>query len=154
MAAESPETLAARAQTLSGREQVDALNDVAKAYWGVSSDKTYEYAERALAQARSLAYAAGEAAALRNEAIALWYRESYTQALDYVLRAQAIYETLGDDSGIAGCVSTAGTIYLNLDQFDRAFATYERAHAYWPSRPATTIDWASSSAISGRPRSV
>ncbi|HEX3123454.1 MAG TPA: tetratricopeptide repeat-containing diguanylate cyclase [Rhodanobacteraceae bacterium] len=127
MAAESPESLAARAQTLSGREQVDALNDVAKAYWGVSSDKTFDYAEKALTQARSLAYPAGEAAALRNEAIALWYRESYTQALDYVLRAQAIYEKLGDNGGIAGCLSTAGTIYLNLDQFDRAFATYERA---------------------------
>jgi diguanylate cyclase (GGDEF)-like protein len=129
VAADSPESLAAHAQTLSGRAQVDAFNAVAKAYWGASSDKTLEYAGRALAQARTLDYPAGEAAALRNEGIALWYRESYAPALDHVLQAQAIYEKLGDDAGIAGCLSTAGTIYLNLDQFDGAFASYKRALA-------------------------
>ena len=37
-AADSVETLVARAETLSGRAQVDALNDIAKAYWGVSTN--------------------------------------------------------------------------------------------------------------------
>lgn len=128
-AAESVDALATRAETLSGTAKVDALNDVAKAYWGVSTDKSLEFAGRALAQARGLGYAAGEAAALRNEGIAYWYREAYQQALDRVLQAQGIYEKLGDDKGVAGCLSTAGTIYLNLDQFDSALATYQRALA-------------------------
>ena len=128
-AAEPPEALAARAEALSGTAQVDALNEVAKAYWGVSTDKSLDFAARALAQARKLGYATGEAAALRNEAIAWWYRESYQRALDLVLQAQGIYEKLGDDNGVAGCLSTAGTIYLNIDQFDSALAAYQRALA-------------------------
>ena len=126
-AEESVEALQARAETLAGREQVDALNGVAKAYWGVSTDKSLQFAARALAQARRLDYAAGEAAALRNESIALWYREEYQQALERVLQAQGLYEKLGDEAGIAACLSTTGTIYLNLDQYDSAFATYQRA---------------------------
>ena len=125
--ADSVETLQARAQAASGNAQVDALNDVAKAYWGVSTEKSLEYAGRALQQARQSNYAAGEAAALRNEGIAYWYRENYQQALERVLQAQGIYEKLGDNAGIAACLSTTGTIYLNLDQFDSALATYQRA---------------------------
>lgn len=128
-AADSPETLAARAETLSGTAQVDAFNEAAKAYWGTSTDQSLALAGRALALARGIPYPAGEAAALRNEGIALWYREDYAQALDRVLQAQTIYEALGDDAGVAGCLSTAGTIYLNLEQFDRALATYQRALA-------------------------
>ena len=123
---ESVEALQARAEALSGSAQVDALNAVSKAYWGVSADKTLEFAARALAQARALAYASGEATALRNEAVGLWYREDYQKALERVLKAQAIFERLGDEVGVASCLSTTATIYLNLDQFDSAFATYQR----------------------------
>ena len=127
LAAESVDALQARAETLSGKAQVDALNEVAKAYWGVSTDKSLDFAGRALQLARASQYPAGEAAALRNEGIALWYREDYQHALERVLSAQDIYEKLGDDAGIAGCLSTTGTIYLNLDQFDSALSTYQRA---------------------------
>jgi len=126
-AADSVEALLARAESSSGNAQVDAYNDLAKAYWGISTDKSLEFAGRALQQARQRNYAAGEAAALRNEGIAYWYRENYQQALDRVLQAQGIYERLGDEPGIAACLSTTGTIYLNLDQFDSALATYRRA---------------------------
>ncbi|MGA9333168.1 MAG: diguanylate cyclase [Rudaea sp.] len=126
-AAESLAGLQARVEAVSGRDRVDALNAVAKAYWGVSTDESLAYADRALTLASQLNYAAGEAAALRNEGIGYWYREQYQRALDKVLQAQRIYERLGDKSGIAGCLSTTGTIYLNLDRFDNALAAYRRA---------------------------
>lgn len=126
-AADTPEALQARAESLSGREQVDALNEVAKAYWGVSTDQSLAFAARARDAAQRLKYESGQAAALRNEGIAWWYREEYQQALQRVLQAQGIYEKLGDEAGVAACLSTIGTIYLNLDQFDSALATYQRA---------------------------
>jgi diguanylate cyclase (GGDEF)-like protein len=126
-ATDTPEALQTRAESLSGREQVDALNETAKAYWGVSTDQSLAFAARARDAAQRLKYASGEAAALRNEGIALWYREEYQQALQRVLQAQGIYEQLGDEAGVAACLSTIGTIYLNLDQFDSALATYQRA---------------------------
>src|SRR6185437_6285166 len=67
LAADSVEVLQARAESASGNAQVDAYNDLAKAYWGISIDKSLEFAGRALQQARQRNYAAGEAAALRNE---------------------------------------------------------------------------------------
>ncbi len=58
-AAESLAALQARLQTVSGRERVYVLNDVAKAYWGVSTDESLAYTDRAIASLGSSKFGAG-----------------------------------------------------------------------------------------------
>jgi len=127
LAASQPEDLKTRLRDSSGRERVDILNELSKASWGVSSDETIEWADKALVEAQRLKYPAGEACALRYKGIGFWYRDDYNTALDLVLDALRIYESIGDEQGVAGCLSTIGTIYLNLERFDRAIESYTRA---------------------------
>ncbi|HWC65433.1 MAG TPA: tetratricopeptide repeat-containing diguanylate cyclase, partial [Thermoanaerobaculia bacterium] len=119
--------LRARLEHASGSARVDLLNEISKSRWGVSSDETLSWADQAIALARKIGYPAGEASGLRNKAIGFWYRDDYPSALDFSLRAREIYDRIGDRKGSVACRSTIGTIYLNLDRFDEALATYRAA---------------------------
>jgi diguanylate cyclase (GGDEF)-like protein len=110
-----------------GRERVDVLNELSKAHWGISSDKTITFAEEALSQAREHHYSAGEACALRYIGIGYWYKDNYQKALDFSFQALKIFESIQDSKGIASCKSTIGTIYLNLERFDEALKIYHEA---------------------------
>src|SRR5262245_43677338 len=81
----SIDQLKARAYKSTGRERIDLLNELAKAYWGESSDETISNAQKARDLARELKYDAGEACALRYMGIGYWYKDDYKRALDFCL---------------------------------------------------------------------
>lgn len=123
----TPEELRARLEGSAGEARVDLLNELSKAYWGVSAEQTITQAKAAQQLAIELGYKAGEATALRHEGIGYWYQSDYQTALDRVQRAQALFEAIGDERGVTGALSTIGTVYLNLERYDRAAETYRQA---------------------------
>ena len=123
----SQNQLIAAAENAQGAPRVDALNALSKSYWGVSASEAREHAELAQVLARSIEYAAGEAAAWRNIGIAHWYEADYEAALAASLKAREIYQRIGDDRGEAGTISTIATILMNTERIDQAIALYREA---------------------------
>lgn len=108
----------------SGAEKVKVLNDLSKAYWGKSSEKTIEYGNRALELSIQVGDRNGEATALKNIGVGYSNVREDTKALEYYQKALTIYTEIDNKKGTANVLNNIGVIYVGVDEYDKALEYY------------------------------
>ncbi len=116
-------TLQARLERLSGDsiERIDVLNDLSEAHLAGEPAALFRLSDEAIAMARRLGYARGEAYSLFYRGTAHWLVARLELALATLLEADAIFRELDDASGRAKVRCIVGAVYRSLGDYDQAF---------------------------------
>lgn len=93
-------------------EKIEILNDLSRAHWSESLDKSIEYAQEALEIAERLNNNLGVANALNRLGNAEYLRTNYSEAIDYYNRSLEIRLSADDHEGILGSYNN---LYLAYD---------------------------------------
>ena len=101
-------------------ERINILNELGKAYWQKSPQKTLEYGYQALELSQKLDYIEGEAQALKIIGGGYYYLSNYDEALECYQKSFKIYKEMDDKEGIASCVNNIGNIYYYFSNYDKA----------------------------------
>ncbi len=121
------DNLEAKLKTISGKEKINVLNALAKAYYEKSPKKSMSYAEQALELAGKADDQKDKADALHNIGVACKYLGNYGKALGYYLESLKIRENIGDEEGIANSLHHIGNIYDYLKNYDQALKYHQNA---------------------------
>ena len=108
----------------SGLAKAKLLNELSRAYWASSSEKTIEYGNKALELARQLDDRENEALALKNIGVGHSNVRDDDEALEYYAKALAIYTDIGAKKGIGNVLNNIGIIYVGIDDYDKALEYY------------------------------
>lgn len=122
--AEKIEELEKKLPTVSGKEKVEVLDELARAYREISPQKTLEYSKEALELSQKLGYRKGKALSLHNFGLGYYYLGDYERALEYDLKSLEIRKQIGDKNGIAASFYNIGRIYVDLGNYDKALEYY------------------------------
>ncbi len=107
-----------------GKEKVEVLNELAKAYFYESPQKTIEYGNQALNLSQKLDYVEGEAQALKIIGGGYYYLSNYEKALECYQNSIEILEEIGDEQKNASTYNSIGIIYDELADFNKALKYY------------------------------
>ena len=107
-----------------GKEKVEVLNELAKAYLNESPQKTIEYANQALNLSQKIDYIEGEIQALKLLGGGYYYLSYYDKALEYYQKSIENLEEIGDERKIASTYNSIGIIYDELADFSKALEYY------------------------------
>ena len=114
---------------------VRLLGGIAQQYLHIDPTKSIAHAERMLSLSRKIKRKKGEAHALNMLGEAYTALAEYPKAMDYLLRALAMFEALEDDAGIAFASTNIGHVYWAqrnsskaLEYHQKAFRISERTH--------------------------
>ncbi|MCK4421681.1 GGDEF domain-containing protein [candidate division WOR-3 bacterium] len=121
------EELEKKLQDVAGKERVEVLDKLAKAYREISPKKTLEYSKEALELSQELNYKKGEALSLHNFGLGYYYLGDYEKALDYNLKSLEIRKKTDDKDGIAASLYNIGRVYVDLSNYDKALEYYLRS---------------------------
>ncbi len=102
----------------SSLEQIDQLNDIAKANAASYPSLANQFARKALMKSREVDYLAGEARAYLNIATINRTRSDLTKALENGFRSLRIFEQLSDSVAMASAANAIGIYYKDLDMPD------------------------------------
>jgi PAS domain S-box-containing protein len=94
-----------------GKEKVEALNELAKAFTRSEPVKAEEYARQALALAEKLNYKEGIAASYQSLGVSSRVQGNYRQALGYCSKALNISKEMGNKKGVANSHGNIGNIH-------------------------------------------
>jgi signal transduction histidine kinase len=97
-------------------ERVDILNQLSRAYWNESIEKSIEYASQALEIARNTENSKGIADALNRLGNAEYMRGNHPEAIDFYFRSLAVRLEIGDYRGTLGSYYNLYLAYNNSGQ--------------------------------------
>ncbi|MCP4344619.1 MAG: tetratricopeptide repeat protein [Desulfobacterales bacterium] len=112
--------LEAKLKTVSGKEKIKVLNDLAEASLETSARKSIEYGKQALELAEKTGHKKEKANAFENIGVAHNNLSDYDKALEYHINALKIREELGDKKDIANSLHYIGVVYDYLGIFEKA----------------------------------
>ena len=118
------DSLEIRLKTVSGKERVDILNQLAKRYYVLSPEKVIKYGQQALELSQKFDYSRGRAQALKIIGAGNYYLSNYDKSLEYYLNSLKIMEDIGDKEGISTILNNIGIIYWKLSNYDKALEIY------------------------------
>ncbi len=113
------DSLKALLKNVSSEEKVEVLNELSKAYFGISPEKILEFGNQALELSEKLDYKKGIAQAFNRIGSGYFYLSNYDKALEYYLKSLEIYEDIGGKYEIAVSLQNIGNIYYCLSKYDR-----------------------------------
>lgn len=111
-------------KNVSGKEKVEVLNELSKAYFGVSPEKILEFANQALELSEEMDYNKGKAQALNRIGTGYYYQSNYDKAIEYYLKSLEIYKNIGGKYEIAVSINNIGNNYYYLSDYNRALEYY------------------------------
>jgi tetratricopeptide (TPR) repeat protein/tRNA A-37 threonylcarbamoyl transferase component Bud32 len=106
--------------TVSGKEKIEVLNELAYEYKYQSTEKCIKYANHALNLSQKLNHRKGEAAALKIVGVGYRLIGNKNRALECIQKALKIFENLGDKKNSADSIKEIGLIYLDINKYDTA----------------------------------
>ncbi|MCX2679274.1 tetratricopeptide repeat protein [Galbibacter sp. EGI 63066] len=112
---------------LSDKVRTDVLNDLGYEYWIIDTKKSIEYGGDALELAKKLSYKSGIARSGRVIGVAYWAQGNPKQALENLTSSQAVYESIGNNEGLANCLLNTGMVYADIKEYTKAEELYEKA---------------------------
>lgn len=116
-------------ETVSGKEKIELLNQLAKKNTFNSPKKSITFGEQALELSRALKDRKGEAAALRNIGAADRILGNHDKTLDYYQKALTIYKSLKDKKGTGSLLHNIGILYWNLSDYPKALEYLKKSLA-------------------------
>ncbi|MCZ8353438.1 MAG: tetratricopeptide repeat protein [Cyclobacteriaceae bacterium] len=124
-----PDSLLGALNTSEGEKKVKVLNRLFGQYLNNDPVKALGYAREALNLAITVADKKGMGAAYNNLGIAYRNQGALDKALEYYIKAQALYEQLDDQTGIASIKNNMANIYALKKDYGLALNFMEQAHA-------------------------
>jgi len=121
------DSLKSKIKTTAGKEKIHLLNELGKTYWGLDSEKTFEYSNQALQLSEKENYKKGKAQSLNNIGVGYYFLGDYDTALDYFLRSLFLREEIGDKKDIVSSYNNIGIIYDDLANNENALEFYQKA---------------------------
>ncbi len=121
------DSLKNKIKTTTGREKIHLLNELGKTYWGVDSEKSFDYATQALKLSEEENYMKGKAQSLNNIGVCHYFQSDYDTALEYFFQSLKLREEIGDKTDIVGSYNNIGIIYDDLGNYDKALEFYQKA---------------------------
>ncbi len=103
---------------VTGDERIDILNEISRAYWNVSLEKSREYADEALSLAIRENNQKGIADALNRIGNVKYLSGDHEESLDYYTRSLEIREEIGDIDGIIASHNNLSMVYSMLGMRD------------------------------------
>ncbi len=107
--------------------KVITLNELSKAYWYISLQKSIMHSQNALFLAQKIGYETGIARSMNNMAVALNSQGNFSKALEYHLQALQIRKKMGDQVAVAQSMNNIGEVYKFSGKYNQALEYYFRA---------------------------
>jgi len=107
-----------------GEEKAEVLNELAKAYFNESPQKTIEYGIQALNLSQKIDYIKGETQALKSLGAGYHNLSYYDKALEYYQKSIENLKKIGDEREIASILNRIGIVYDELADFNNALKYY------------------------------
>jgi signal transduction histidine kinase/Tfp pilus assembly protein PilF len=123
------DSLKSLAESSSGKEKVQYLNEIGKQYWGDSSDKTLLYSEEALELSKKIKYKKGEAQSLNNIGVSYYFEGDFERTLEFFIKSLELREEVGDKKDITASLNNLGSCYDEMNDLDNALKYYLQALA-------------------------
>jgi tetratricopeptide (TPR) repeat protein len=102
------------------RSQAKVLNNIGTLYLDNNKDKALEYLNTALGIAQNINDQSVKASILMNIGNVYYRNKSYSQALTYYDKSNAMFVDVGDSINLVQVLQNRGVIYYNLHNFDKA----------------------------------
>ncbi|MCF7793822.1 MAG: tetratricopeptide repeat protein [Candidatus Cloacimonetes bacterium] len=118
------DSLDIRIENTTGKEKVDALNDLSKAYWQIDPTYSVEYGETSRKLARKEKYKAGEAKALNNIGVGYFYLGDSETGMEFLMDALELRKEIGDKKEIVTALNNIGIIYDAINDYNNALKFY------------------------------
>ncbi|MDA3812927.1 MAG: tetratricopeptide repeat protein [Candidatus Cloacimonetes bacterium] len=110
------DSLKAKVEKATGREKIDAVNLLSKAYWGVDPSQTLKIGKETQKLASELNYKPAEAKAISNIGIGYYYMNEYEKALEYLERSLKIRRKIGRKEDIIEGLNNIGIVYGDMNE--------------------------------------
>jgi tetratricopeptide (TPR) repeat protein/tRNA A-37 threonylcarbamoyl transferase component Bud32 len=114
-------------EQVSGKEKINALNELAEKHYSLNPKRVLEYANQALKLSQTINDRKGEAEALKNIGNGNWLLGDANKALEYGEKALKIFEEIKDKKGTAIAFGNIGNAYIYLSQYDKTIDYYSKA---------------------------
>ncbi|MEO1052187.1 MAG: tetratricopeptide repeat protein [Bacteroidota bacterium] len=122
---QDPETILAlkkQIPTSTDSARVHVYSDLCYNYLSISNDSSLAYGHKAIALAKSIKYAKGEARALTDIGYAYYFKSDYDSTILNWSNALAKWRELNDSSNIGSLYIKLGAVYFQLGEFDESLA--------------------------------
>jgi len=120
-------TLRSRLSSVSGKERLEVLNELAGSYEGVSAKCRISFAEQAIDLSERLHDQKSKAEAYNYLGIAYNNIGSGEKSMDLFLRALKIMEQIENKKGIANSLANLGLANYYLESFSKALGYFQKA---------------------------
>lgn len=110
-----------------GKDKVDALNQLSKAYWMEDPTFSIEYGEAAHKLAKAIKYSSGEAKSLNNIGVGYFYLGDAETSFEFLERSLRIYEKLNTKVDIITAYNNIGIIYGAVNDYDNAIKYFNES---------------------------
>ncbi len=114
------EELEKKLQSVSGKDRVPVLNDIAKAYWDSSPEKVFAYASQALELAQKFDLRKEQSRAYTSIAVSHSMRGEFVDSIRLLHQTLEISEELDDWDGVLRCLINLGLDENELGAFENS----------------------------------
>jgi signal transduction histidine kinase/Tfp pilus assembly protein PilF len=108
-------------------KKIEILNDVSRLHWGISLEKSAEYAAEALQIAEEIKSRKGIADALNRLGNAEYYLSNYEKARNHYIRSLRIREEIEDYEGIIASSNNLAVLFYASGNTDKSLEYYLKA---------------------------
>jgi signal transduction histidine kinase/Tfp pilus assembly protein PilF len=121
------DSLEARLPHVPDLRKIEILNDISRAYWSVSLEKSREYANEALRLAEKIKSRKGMADAYNRLGNVEYYKTEYNKALEFYLLSTDIRLEIEDYPGIIASYNNLAIIYNVFGDIQETLKYYHKA---------------------------
>jgi tetratricopeptide (TPR) repeat protein len=121
------DSLESRLKKVKGKERIEILLKLSRAYQTNIPKKTVEYGHRALELSRECNSKKEEAQALNSIGVGYYYLGDYNKTLEYYSKSLQIAEQIKYKKGISNSVNNMAIIYNSRGNYDKALEYYQRS---------------------------
>lgn len=113
------------------KQKAITYNTIARKYLSISIDTGHMYCDSAIFLSTKIKSNDILALSYKNKGIILYYKGLYTEALNFYMKSLSIYESLGDDNGIAANNNNIAIIYQVQGDFEVSIKYHLNALKVW-----------------------
>ena len=118
------DSLKAEIENTTGKDKVDVMNFLSKAFWVVDPSQTLKIGKETQQLASKLNYKPGEAKAINNIGVGYYYLNKYEKALKHLEISLKIRREIGNKEDIIMGLNNIGIVYRDMNEHELALKYY------------------------------
>jgi signal transduction histidine kinase len=111
-----------------GKQRVNLLNDISRAYWNINFDSSLVYAQKALKYSNKIRFDEGISNAYNRIGNVWYFRQQHDSALHYYQKALTLRKEMKKPSTVASIYNNIAILYLMKEQLTIALEFYHKAY--------------------------